>query len=346
MISTIDTTNPALEKFYSTYYFFSYSSLNKLLYSADSFYKWYILKDRSDSLDSYLVEGRVIHCLLLDKDKFNEQFIIMPGDVPGVSNKKIIESVYSRWKYDGLPTDTLKNYEQVILQWLVDNNLHQSLKDDKDLTKTDAKTGDQKRLEKVLTIKANEYFDYLKLSGKKDVISQETYDYCCKAVDIIKSDKKITELLKIGDSGFELLEVHNEKDLSCTLQKYPFGLKGIVDNYVIDHNAKTVTINDLKTTSKTLREFKDTVDYYKYWMQGAIYIRLVQANHPETVNYKFSLNFIVFDKYQQVYPFPVSEQSMIEWQNKLEEILNIAKYHYTNKDYKLPYEFALNQIIL
>src|SRR5690606_11237582 len=106
----------------------------------------------------------------------------------------------------------------------------------------------------------------------------------------------ITELLKHGETGFELLEVYNEKALSCVLKNYPFGLKGIVDNYVIDHATKTVYINDLKTTGKNLSEFKNTVDYYKYWMQGAIYIRLIKSNHPKVANYKFVMHFIVIDK--------------------------------------------------
>lgn len=347
MISTLDPVTQAMNKFYSTYFLFSYSSLNKLLYSADSFYKWYILKERTDVLESHLVEGRVIHCLLLDKEKFDDQFIIMPSEIPGITNKKIIENVYSNWKQnDGKLTDKLKNYETVILKWLIDNNLHQSLKDDKDLSKADAKTGDQKRLEKVLSIKADEYFQYLKESGKKDVITQEIYDNCLNAVNLIKSNKQVVELLKLNEGDFELIEIFNEKDLSCSLSNHPFGLKGIIDNYTIDHVNKIVTINDLKTTSKTLKEFKETVDYYKYWMQGAIYLRLIQANHPETITYSYSMNFIVIDKYLQVYPFPVSSESMFEWQNKLDDVLNIAKYHYINKDYKLPYEFALNQVIL
>jgi hypothetical protein len=346
MISTknIESTDP-LKKFYENYFTFSYSSLNKLLRSAHSFYSWYILKEREDNLASYLVEGKVIHCLLLEEASFKDQFAIMPGQVPGVSNKKITEYVYNSWKQTNDPTKKLEDYKVLILQWMVNNNLHQNAKDDKDMTKAGAKTGDEKRIDKFLTHKSIAYFDYLKESKNKEVIDQASYDRCKEAVSKIKENKAITDLLQIGRS-YELLEVHNEKALSCALNNYPFGLKGIVDNYVIDHSAKKVYINDLKTTGKSLSEFKDTVNYYKYWMQGAIYTRLVESNHPEVKDYEFIMHFIVIDNRNQVYPFPVSVKSMLEWQSQLEEVLEIAKYHYTNKDYTLPYEFALNQVTL
>lgn len=346
MIKTINTsTDTNMEKFYSNYFMFSYSSLNKLLHSAQSFYNWYILKDREDSLASYLVEGKAIHCLLLEEKLFDKQFAVMPGQVPGVSNKKIVEAMYRTWSLNKDSSVKLKDLSSQILKWLVDNELHQALKDDKDMKKAGAKTGDEKRLEKVLTIKSNEYFEYFKQAEGKDVIDQEAFNRCKEAVNILQNNKTVKDLLRI-DGSFELVEVHNEKMLSCALKEHPFGLKGIVDNYVIDHTEGKVYINDLKTTGKSLREFENTVQYYKYWMQGAIYTRLIKSNHPETVDYEFILHFVVIDNYNQVYAFPVSNNSMLEWQSQLDEVLKIAKYHYTKKEYKLPYEFALGQVIL
>lgn len=339
-------TQDPLSKFYSKYFMFSYSSLNKLLHSVQLFYNWYILKEREDGLESHLVEGKVIHCLLLDESAFDKQFIVMPGDLPGVSNKKIVESIYKEWKSQGEPDKKLSGFSDEILKWLEENNLHQSLKDDKDLSKAGAKTGNQKRIGKVLTAKSQDYFEYLKKSEHKDVIDRDTLDRCKEAVMILKANSKVTELLRLGEVGFELLEIHNERPLACKLQGLPFGLRGIVDNYIIDHAEKVVYINDLKTTGKTLREFRDSVEYYKYWMQAAIYERLVRANHGGLAGYKVVFHFIVIDKYNQVYAFPASDESMLDWQSQLDEVLQIAKYHYTKKEYQLPYEFAMGQVTL
>jgi hypothetical protein len=346
MISTINKkTDSPLDNFYKEYFTFSYSSLNKLMHSANAFYSWYILKEREDNLASYLVEGKAIHCLLLERKLFDQQFIVMPGTLPGVSNKKIVEDIYKLWLVKSDLNTKFENYKNEILAWCIKENLHQKLTDDKDAKKPSFKTADEKRADKIIVAESKDYFEYLKLSKNKDVITQEAYDRCLIAVDIIKDNKTVTDLLKIGQ-GHELLEVFNEQKLACRLEKYPFGLKGIVDNYVIDHVNKKVYINDLKTTGKTLSEFKGTVEFYKYWMQGAIYTRLVKSQHSLTNDYEFILHFVVVDKYNQVYPFPVSVESMLDWQSQLDEVLEIAKYHYTNKDYTLPYEFAINQVTL
>lgn len=343
MISTINTDrNDPLKKFYSKYFCFSYSSLNKLLHSAQSFYNWYILKEREDGLQSYLVEGKVIHCLLLDKDMFNKQFVVMPGKLPGVSNKKLAEDMYKLTKERSNSVNDLSDLKQEIIQWLEDNNLHQKLTDDKD----GSKTGDEKRLEKILTEETRDYFSYLQTSENKDVLDPETLARCEEAVALLRQNRRVRELLRLGEEGFELIEIHNEKPLAVALQGFPFGLQGIVDNYVIDHEAKRVDINDLKTTGKSLREFRESIEYYKYWMQAAIYIRMIKAHHPDTADYTFAFHFIVIDKYNQVYPFPVSEESILDWQSQLEEVLQIAKYHYTKKEYSLPYEFATGQVTL
>jgi len=133
MISTINITdNKAIKKFYSQYFLFSYSSLNKLLHSAPLFYNWYILKEREDGLASYLVEGKAIHCLLLEQKMFDKLFVIMPGSIPGSSNKKIVEDMYKLWRVEKDPQLKLKDFETQIIKWLEDNNLQQTLTDDKD----------------------------------------------------------------------------------------------------------------------------------------------------------------------------------------------------------------------
>ena len=62
------------EKFYANKDFcFSYSSLNKLLFSPSLFYKDYILWDREVRTDKHLIEGKLIHCLLFEEDKVEEK---------------------------------------------------------------------------------------------------------------------------------------------------------------------------------------------------------------------------------------------------------------------------------
>jgi len=353
-----EKTNEELEnEFYAKDFFFSYSGLNKLLYSPQLFYNWYILNQKEDRTDAHLVEGKAIHCLLLEKEMFDKQFAIMPGKIPAGNNKTIVDAMYKMWlddHMDGKSNNALRlvNYSDEILQLLVDINLHQSLTDDKDLTKSGAKTGNEKRLEKVLTIDNTTYFEFLQKSSDKNIIDEASLARCEEAVEAVKANAGINSLLCLGGSDFEMLTVKNEMMLQGNLKDYPFGLRGILDNFVIDHESKLVYINDLKTSGKSLTDFPESVGYWNYWMQAAIYLRLVMGylmkdlQVTDLSGWTYEFRFIVIDKYNQVYPFLVTNETMSEWQTKLDEVLEEAKYHYTNRSYKLPVKFAKNEVLL
>jgi hypothetical protein len=127
--------------------------------------------------------------------------------------------------------------------------------------------------------------------------------------------------------------------------QYDFGLRGFVDNINIDHGAKVIYINDLKTSGKLLQDFPETIEYYKYWLQAAVYCKLVRANYSLS-DYKIKFHFIVVDKLTQCYAFEVSTETLKSWMDKLDEIMKIADYHYTNRKFDLPYEYEVGGIIL
>lgn len=296
------------------------------MFVPNTFYKHYILGEREDRLDSHLVEGRALHCLLLEQEKFDDYFVVSPSSLPGDNAKKVIDKVHALSCQEGCEALSLSSHEVVILDILREINLHQSLKTD------------QQRVEKMLTAENISYYEFLKSKGSKTVIDQETYDKLKGYVEIILSNESVTSLLQLGSPN-SWSEVPLEAET-----KYGFGLKGIVDNYVYDPETKVVTINDFKTTGKTISEFKETVDYYKYWMQAAMYYKLIQANFSGLSEIRF--NFIVIDKYQQVFAFPVCAATLHSWVWSLDEILEKANYHYTNRRYDLPYEYLVNKISL
>jgi hypothetical protein len=72
---------------------FSYSSLNKLLFSPSLFYKEYILFDREVRTDKHLVEGKLVHCLLFEPENVKEKFNLVPGRGPSGSIKKVMKDM-------------------------------------------------------------------------------------------------------------------------------------------------------------------------------------------------------------------------------------------------------------
>lgn len=334
---TIEEQDELLNKFYSKKYYASYSALNKFLYSPTTFYNQYVLQVYEEKIDSYLIDGKVIHCLLLDNGSFNQQFSLVPGNLPGASTRTVVDKVFQIHKADPEANElqTLAHMEDAILNVLKEINLHQSLKTDK------------QRIEKIVSPDTESYWQFLKTKGNKDLIDQEVLDRCNTAVDILRNHKQVYALLGLGTTEFDSIDIFNEYEIESSTN-FTFGLKGIIDSLKIDYLNKTIFINDIKTTGKTISEFPETVEFYNYWMQAAIYNRLVYSTWQNllTPGWKIITNFIVIDKYNQVYCFEVSQATMITWQEKLESTLREFNWHYLNKNYSLPYKFLTSQVIL
>lgn len=333
--------------FYSKKFYFSYSSLNKLMWNPQSFYQTYVLGNREEKTESYLVNGKIIHALLLEPEKFDKNFIVSPSNLPTGNTRTVIDTVYRHaleLRANGDERTDLIDFTNAIIDILKDMGLHQSLVDDK---KTGV-TGDQKRIDKVVTPEAVEYWNFLQTKGNKTLIDQESYDFCKTAVDLIKLDGSLCKLIGCNLNEFDNKEVFNELLLDVNINDKAFGLKGILDNLVIDHDAKTIFINDIKTTSKELKDFPESVEFYNYWMQAAIYSTMITTKYRNLIEagYNLRFNFVVIDKSFQVYTFPVSDSTLITWFEKLMVCLEKANWHYNNKDYTLPYDFAIGNVVL
>ena len=342
MIETPNTKTPAEleQEFYSKPFNISYSGLNKLLYSPKMFYNHYILKQREDRTDSHLIDGKVIHGLLLNDGSFDENFILLPSTLPTGNSRIVIDKVHSILKsMDPQPATelTLADLGAEILDILKEINLHQSLK-----------TDDQ-RLSKIITEETISYFEFLKSKGNRDLIDSETLQRCNEAVTLLKADTKVCELLGLYRSEMENIDMFNEIELSSDAVGIDnIGLKGIADSIQINHDKKIIYINDLKTTGKTITDFPETVKFYNYSIQAAIYTRLVKEvyKHIITPEWTVVFNFIVIDKYNQVYCFKVSDTTLEIWDFELSDRLVEMYWHYKNNNYSLPYNFATSQVIL
>lgn len=317
----------AEENFYNKKFHFSYSGFNKLLFAPSAFYKHYILNQREDKMEQHLIEGSLLHCLLLEEDKFHDKYVVSPVNLPGDSIKNVVDKVFVRALVNNNLDLSLEQNEFEILDILKEINLYQSLK-------TDAQ-----RVEKVVTDASISYYNFLATKGDKAVIDEDTLNKVKGYAEIVRSNEKITSLLNIGGT-------YSQSEVPLVMDtQYDFGLRGFVDNINIDHDAKVIYINDLKTSGKLLQDFPETIDYYKYWLQAAVYCRLVRANYS-LGNYKIKFHFIVVDKLTQCYAFEVSTVTLNSWMDKLDEIMKIADYHYANRKFDLPYEYEVGNVIL
>lgn len=311
---------------------FSYSSLNKLIFSPQLFYKDYILKDREERTDKHLIQGKLIHLLLLQPEKFDDEFVLLPAKLPSESLRKVLKQITANVDHKELS----KVSDQTVLNSLKEIGLYQSLKDE------------AKRVAKVRTPECQDYYRFL-CTTNKDIIDNDTLERCKDSVLLMKENESIMELLSHEVTDFEMdgIEIFNEHYLQCSLEDYDFGLHGYIDRYVIDDDKKEITIIDIKTTGKTITDFPETVEFYNYWLQAAIYRVLITKNIPENaVNYKINFNFIVIDKYNQMYNFPVKSTTMAAWGDGLKGILEMVNYHIKENRFDLPYDFLTKTVTL
>lgn len=328
------------KEFYSKPFKFSYSSLNKLLYSPSLFYKDYILNEREEKTEAYLIEGKVVHCLLFEPENLNKKFNVSPSKTPTDSVRKVITKMVALCAESQLEITDITNdseeFKKIILDALVSENLYQSLKED------------TARLAKIQTEENKAYWEFIN-NSKLDVIDNDTLAKCQEKVEIIKANDAVMNLFTKKQSDFDLdpIQTYAEQPLECSLKDLKFGLKGIIDFYQVDDDTKEVIICDLKTTGKTVTEFTETIDFYNYWLQAAIYCKLVYENLPEDKKeYQIIFKFVVIDKYNQVYVFDVSELTLSNWAESFEQVIERANFHYTNNNYSLPFEFLTGKVIL
>lgn len=338
----------AMDTFYEKEFWFSYSSLKLLLYNPAAFAEKYINKNYEERLDKHLIDGKLIHCLILQPDEFPEMFIISPLTVPTGKNREILHNTFKQHiSINGTDINTLDDYNDFIISELERVNLHQALVDDKPKPNTVTLTGNQKRLAKMLTDENRSYFEYMIVRGSKNIIDQKQLDRCTKSAEIIRNNSEFCKYMGIGaDPAFN--QVVNEKMYYMPLKDRKYGLKGIIDNKNIDHANKIIYVNDFKTTGKELSEFPNAVQFFNYNIQAVIYMMLVTYHFGELIDkgYTVEFRFIAIDKNLQAYAFKVTQTSLNKWLLEFQDKLVIADYHYINKTYDLPYAFANNLVAL
>ena len=328
------------EEFFNKDFLMSYSGLNKLMYSPALFYSHYVLNQKDDSYDQNMVEGSLIHCLLLDKETFTDKFILSPLDTPSDAQRDILQSLYRHYKVlkedDALDErKSLEDFGPAILDILQDRNLYQSMKE-------------ETRLGKMINEITSEYWEYLKKSEGKTIIDHETHEFAKAVVNKITSNATVMECMGFFGDAMNGIISKNENQFVISSDKTEglnFGLRGFIDNLVYDPQKRIIRINDLKKTGKTISKFVDSIEYFNYWAQAAMYARLVRHVSQKELaeGWSTEFRFIVVDAQMQIAPIKVSAETMIQWEERLTTALNNASYHFDERNFELPYEFLKNK---
>lgn len=315
--------------FFNEKFYLSYSGLNKLLYSPSLFYNHYILNQREID-DNKGLEGRLVHCLLLTPDKFNEQFVLGNDGLISGKGKTVIDMLYEQQRHTEESTyPALEELGPQIIEFMVEAEYFQKLKDD------------TTRLAKMITPEAIQYWNHLWTSEGKSLVTNEQMISAANMVHMIRTNGYIMGLMgeTVHDS-FIVPQKFNEIHLAAENIRPAFGIHGIVDNLVIDHEAKEVRINDLKTTSKDITRFSESIETYRYGLQAAMYLELAKHIPEVKAGYKVVFRFIVVDPYMQVKAFRLKEETLAAYSEELQSKFDECMWHFENRRFDLPYEFC------
>ena len=63
-------------------------------------------------------------------------------------------------------------------------------------------------------------------------------------------------------------------------------------------------------------------------------------------SWEIEFRFVVFDKYNQLYPFKVRNSTLESWKEKTNDTIAKAIWHYENRDFTLPYDYANGNVKL
>jgi hypothetical protein len=340
--STEDIANK--EFFYSNLdnFKFSYSSLLKLINNPKVFREEYVYGNKDTRTASYFDIGKLIHCMVLEPEMVEKRYIRLLNEMAEGNTKDCVKHVFDYACTNNKGKD-LTNYSSQILAYLQLVNLHQSLKTD------------QQRIDKICTEAACEYFETLFKANtlSLEIVSNDHFIIAMEKAQAIMNDEYSNLLLKHLNKGDEWV---NELELEVPKDKLKtdYGLKGIIDRIKFNNEKKEIFITDIKSSSKTLDEFKDSANKYMYPLQAVIYKKLLESFiEGDIKEWKIYIHFTVVDKFNNVYSFPLSEETLSEHTKLFHNYLGgeytgsgIAQYQITTEQLDLAYKYVTRQVSL
>jgi hypothetical protein len=113
-------------------------------------------------------------------------------------------------------------------------------------------------------------------------------------VSNISNDRQIQEILH---PTYFIMNPDSYNEATLLVDVLPLHLKAKLDNFTINYDTNTITLNDLKTTSHYADEFKETSFFkYHYYRQMAFYIWLLKIANEKLFklnNPTFKSNMLV-----------------------------------------------------
>ena len=183
-------------------------------------------------------------------------------------------------------------------------------------------------------LKFRKYYQYL-LDDKRDCyfLSESSFDVlnkCYSSIDYIKeylnsqAGEHHYEEAILG--SFTYKNDYKDNKGNSTILK----VKAKIDNFIIDHESKIITLNDLKTTASSINDFMgSSFNKFHYSRQFAFYLYLLN-NLLQLDDYRLKANVIVLSKLDGKFEiFPIKQNIIENGYREFEDCLKRIGFHET-----------------
>jgi hypothetical protein len=307
----------------------SHSSLSALKVSPQFFIKY---KNRELDRDSRSLDlGSAIHSYILEQEKFYDRYIICDVPVIGGMMGTFIEFMVENEEWT--PTQKV----------LCDVELHKICYE---------KSGFKIPLATVvakLKLEGNKnYLNFLRQAAGKTVLSEDEFGIVINCTESINVHKTARTLCNTNDLSGGTPEL----EISWTYKDFPYKIKSIIDNLILDKDKKEVRIVDLKTTAKSVYNFVRSYVSYGYYRQLGIYRLAVHSYLKELGEDPSDYNifsYIVAVQTTGLFECVVYEPDNTDLSvavDEFESLLDRLKWHSDHDHWDYPMEYYSNNGII
>lgn len=288
-----------------------------------------VFKEKEQKESKAFSLGSAVDTYLLDKDSFNDDYIVVPELPTGALLElyNYIKNIYYP-TFNALPEDLVEIANKL--------NLWKSTKDA------------DKRAKLVEPIK--DFIKFIPELKDKTAISEDDLLFVKSSSAYLETNLR-DELF--SEDKFRINHYQVVRDIPL------FGIcKAEVDQLEVDFKKKTVTITDIKTGEEPSYKFESAFYKYKYWIQGGFYKHLIadlMCDHLELATFSLKNKYIYISKNQVNCPvvYDVSNswyhnsmygwKSINGWYNKgIYELVDEIMWHQKNGLFEYPREVYEN----
>lgn len=269
--------------------------------------------------------GTLIHEELLEPGKLD----IVPDSTPGPKTQDIIDALWNRL-YQDVEQD---NIDLLELSELSNETWEAVIPAD-----FYPKYTLQTKVNRIVR-EGSDYWKALYSNQGKKIVDPATWHIVQGCIESINLHPVAKELIT-GDGFGEYDEALAETEITFDVQWAAEGenevtvpIKAKLDRILINHRDKRITLVDLKTTSKALGRFEETVAMYHYYRQLAWYRMCLQTAYPE---YTVDDCYIVAVQTNKEYPsdvYKIDESYLRAGIKEYETLLDRIAFHMSRNNW-------------